>query len=63
MGDTFSNEVVYIRSSDETRNLMSAGSSMAGMWPPENKTEIWNEDLGKKWQPVPAHSMPGNVVS
>lgn len=58
MGVSFSNEIVYIRSSDETRNLMSATSSMAGMWPPTNETEIWNQDLGKKWQPVPAHSVP-----
>lgn len=37
---------------------MSAEANLAGLFPPENKDEQWNEELGKKWQPVPVHSVP-----
>lgn len=55
IGTKYSPQKVYIRSTDEDRNLMSAQCNAAGMFPP-SKDEIWNENLN--WHPVPIHTIP-----
>lgn len=55
IGSGYSPNQVYIRSTDEDRNLMSALCTMAGLFPPTDD-EVWNEELD--WQPIPIHSVP-----
>lgn len=55
IGSDYSANQIYIRSTDEDRNLMSAECTVAGMFPP-SVDEIWNDDLN--WQPIPIHTMP-----
>lgn len=57
IGSGYSPNQVYIRSTDEDRNLMSTECTMAGLFTPSGE-EIWNEDLS--WQPIPIHSVPGD---
>lgn len=57
IGSVYSPNQVYIRSTDEDRNLMSAECTVAGLFPPSVE-EIWNENLD--WQPIPIHTVPQN---
>lgn len=57
IGTSYSPDQVYIRSTDEDRNLMSTECTMAGLFPP-SQDEVWNDDLD--WQPIPIHTMPSN---
>lgn len=54
IGEQYSSEDVYIRSSDTDRSLMSAECAAAGLFPPSGD-EIWNEHL--MWQPVSIHTI------
>lgn len=54
IGDQYSPDKVYIRSSDTDRALMSAQCVAAGLFPPSGD-EVWNVDL--LWQPVPIHTI------
>lgn len=54
VGDEYSSEIVYIRSSDTDRALMSAQCAAAGLFPPSGN-EIWNTNL--MWQPVSVHTI------
>lgn len=54
-GGKYSNTLVYVRSTDWDRTLMSALSNLAGMFYP-TQAELWNNDI--KWQPVPVHTIP-----
>lgn len=47
--------MVYIRSTDYDRTLMSAQLVAAGLFPPSDE-EIWNDQIN--WQPVPIHTNP-----
>lgn len=60
LNETYSNQEVYIQSTDVDRTLMSALSNLAGMFPPKGK-DIWNEGLA--WQPIPIHTIPENEDS
>ncbi|KAK9886477.1 hypothetical protein WA026_016760 [Henosepilachna vigintioctopunctata] len=46
---------IYVRSTDVDRCIMSAASSLAGLYPPHGK-DVWNDDL--PWQPIPIHTVP-----
>lgn len=56
IGPKYSPNQVYVRSTDEDRNLLSAECAMAGLFPPISKEEVWNADLN--WQPIPIHTKP-----
>lgn len=45
---------MYIRSTDYDRAIMSAQTTLAGLFPPANE-EIWNENI--LWQPIPVHTV------
>lgn len=53
IGTGYSPYKVYIRSTDQDRNLMSAECTAAGLFPP-SREEVWNEELN--WQPIPIHT-------
>lgn len=55
IGTRYSPQRVYIRSTDEERNLQSAQCNAAGMFPPSGD-EVWNKQLA--WQPIPIHTIP-----
>lgn len=60
IGSRYSPEKIYIRSTDEDRNLMSAQCNAAGMFPPFGD-EIWNKkDRNFNWQPIPIHTISLN---
>ncbi|XP_031635142.1 prostatic acid phosphatase-like [Contarinia nasturtii] len=58
VGTSYSPKTVYIRSTDEDRNLMSSQCLAAGLYPP-SEDEIWHNDLN--WQPVPVHTVPSTT--
>lgn len=53
IGETYSKDEVYIRSTDVDRTLMSAQADLAGLYPPKG-TDIWNVEI--PWQPIPVHT-------
>lgn len=55
IGSHYSPDRVYMRSTDEDRNLMSALCTAAGLFPPTGE-EVWNDELN--WQPIPIHTIP-----
>lgn len=58
LGEKYGENVIYVRSTDFDRTLMSAGSNLAGLFPPIG-TEVWNDQL--LWQPIPIHTVPGDI--
>lgn len=56
VGDKYSPNKVYVRSTDYDRTIMSAQANLAGMFPPTDD-EIWNDDI-PMWQPIPVHTVP-----
>ncbi|XP_055551425.1 prostatic acid phosphatase [Wyeomyia smithii] len=55
---TYSNNDIYVRSTDVDRTLMSAESNLAGLYPPVG-TDVW--DSGIQWQPIPIHTTPESL--
>lgn len=53
IGDIYTPEDIYIRSTDIDRTLMSAQANLAGLYAPKGK-DIWNPDIA--WQPIPVHT-------
>ncbi|KAK1332440.1 hypothetical protein QTO34_007116 [Cnephaeus nilssonii] len=47
--------LVYVRSTDIDRTLMSAMTNLAALFPPEG-ISLWNPNL--PWQPIPVHTVP-----
>ncbi|CAD6992511.1 unnamed protein product [Ceratitis capitata] len=54
LNETYSENEVYVRSTDVDRTLASALSNLAGLYPPAGD-QLWNKDI--PWQPIPVHSM------
>uniref|UniRef100_A0A1Q3F398 acid phosphatase n=1 Tax=Culex tarsalis TaxID=7177 RepID=A0A1Q3F398_CULTA len=52
---TYSNNDLYVRSTDVDRTLMSAESNLAGLYPPVGPDQ-W--DAAIAWQPIPVHTVP-----
>ncbi|XP_049531866.1 prostatic acid phosphatase [Anopheles darlingi] len=52
---TYSNDELYVRSTDVDRTLMSAEANLAGLYPPQG-SDVW--DSGLSWQPIPVHTVP-----
>lgn len=50
LGDTYTEDKLYVRSTDVSRTKMSAQLVLAGLMPP-NSEQTWNPELG--WQPIP----------
>lgn len=53
--DKYSEEDIYVRSTDVDRTLMSAYSNLAGLYEPRGG-QIWNANID--WQPIPVHTKP-----
>ncbi|XP_055301172.1 prostatic acid phosphatase-like [Sitodiplosis mosellana] len=51
----YSNDNVYVQSTDVDRTLMSAAANLAGLFPPDDN-QVWNRDIN--WRPIPIHSIP-----
>uniref|UniRef100_A0A8D8F7M6 acid phosphatase n=1 Tax=Culex pipiens TaxID=7175 RepID=A0A8D8F7M6_CULPI len=55
LGATYTNNEIYVRSTDVDRTLMSAESNLAGLYPPVGPDQ-W--DAAIQWQPIPVHTVP-----
>nr|XP_023016136.1 prostatic acid phosphatase-like [Leptinotarsa decemlineata] len=51
----YSENDIFIRSTDVDRTLMSAEANLAGLYPPFGN-QVWDEVI--KWQPIPVHTQP-----
>ena len=49
-----SEKVIYVRSTDINRTLLSAESTLAGLYPTKGN-HIWGRDM--PWQPIPVHTV------
>lgn len=58
LNDTYSDNDIYVQSSDLDRTIMSAKSFLAGMYNTKAPTDIWNTHL--PWQPIPVHITPSD---
>ncbi|KAH8241254.1 hypothetical protein KR032_005448 [Drosophila birchii] len=55
LSSRYSNEDIYVQSTDVDRTLMSAQSNLAGLYEPQGE-DVWNPAI--KWQPIPIHTTP-----
>lgn len=58
LGETYTNNEIYVRSTDVDRTLMSAESNLAGLYPPTGKDQ-WDPAI--QWQPIPVHTVPESL--
>ncbi|XP_061466927.1 lysosomal acid phosphatase isoform X2 [Rhineura floridana] len=50
--------LIYIRSTDFDRTLMSAEANLAGLYPPEDH-QMFSPNIS--WQPIPVHTVPDSM--
>ncbi|XP_037885224.1 prostatic acid phosphatase isoform X2 [Glossina fuscipes] len=55
LSEIYSEDEIFVRSTDVDRTLMSSLCNLAGLYQPE-ASDIWNPDVN--WQPIPVHTMP-----
>ncbi|XP_020798569.1 prostatic acid phosphatase isoform X2 [Drosophila serrata] len=55
LSSKYSNEDIYVQSTDVDRTLMSAQSNLAGLYEPQGE-DVWNPAI--QWQPIPVHTTP-----
>lgn len=55
---TYSDNDIYIRSTDVERVLASANDLLAGLYPPATDEHAWNTCL--PWQPIAVHTVPSD---
>uniref|UniRef100_A0A182VX51 acid phosphatase n=1 Tax=Anopheles minimus TaxID=112268 RepID=A0A182VX51_9DIPT len=58
--DTYSNNEIYVRSTDVDRTLMSAEANLAGLYPPQG-ADVWDSAI--TWQPIPVHTVTEELDS
>lgn len=51
----YSEQNIYVRSTNVGRTIASALSNLAGMFPPAGE-QVWNKAIA--WQPIPVHNVP-----
>lgn len=51
----YSENNIYVRSTDYDRTIASAQCNLAGLYPPTGD-QVWNKTI--KWQPIPVHNVP-----
>ena len=54
LDDNYSENQIYIRSSDVDRTHESAQANLAGIYPAQGK-QVWNDNL--LWVPIPVHTV------
>lgn len=55
LSSNYSEQEIYVRSTDVDRTLMSAQANLAGLYPPQGYWQ-WNHNID--WQPIPIHTVP-----
>jgi len=53
--DSYTAGDIYVRSVDYDRCLMTAECVLAGLYFPQNDSNLWNKDI--KWSPIPVHTI------
>lgn len=56
LNTTYSENDVYVQSSDLERTIMSAEAFLTGIYKSEIHADFWNTHL--PWQPYPVHTLP-----
>lgn len=53
----YSENNIYVRSTDVDRTIVSAMCNLAGLYPPTGD-QVWNNKI--PWQPIPVHTVPAS---